>query len=54
MVCALGFLLLNTVAIDYFAEHTQKGERFAKTLERLGWDGLREKVEGAFYGNENA
>ena len=38
-------------AIDYFAEHAQKGERFAKTLERLGWDGLREKVEGAFYGN---
>lgn len=38
-------------AIDYFAEHAQKGERFAKTLERLGWDGLRETVEAAFYGN---
>ena len=38
-------------ALDYFAEHAQKGERFAKTLERLGWDGLREKVEAAFYGN---
>ena len=38
-------------ALDYFAEHAQKGERFAKTLERLGWDGLRETVEAAFYGN---
>lgn len=38
-------------AIDYFAEHANKGERFAKTLERLGWDGLREKVEAAYYGN---
>lgn len=38
-------------ALDYFAEHANKGERFAKTLERLGWDGLRERVEAAYHGD---
>ena len=40
---------VTDAALDYFAEYAQKGERFVKTLERLGWDGLREKVETAYY-----
>lgn len=31
-------------AIDYFAEHANKSERFALTLERIGWDDFKEKL----------
>ena len=41
---------VTDAAIDYFAENAQPGERFAKTLERLGWDELREKVKEAYHG----
>ena len=37
-------------AINFFAEHANPGERFAKTLDRVGWDSLREKVEEAYHG----
>lgn len=37
-------------AIDYFDEHANPGERFAKTLERLGWDEFTEKVQEAYHG----
>ena len=38
-------------ALNYFSEHANKGERFSKTLERLGWDGLRETLEAACRGD---
>lgn len=34
-------------AIDYFAEKANPGERFAKTLERLGWEDFTEKIRAA-------
>ena len=37
-------------AIDFFAENANPSERFAKTLERVGWDKLKEKVEEAYHG----
>ena len=37
-------------AIDYFSEHGKSGERFAKTLERLGWEEFTEKVKEAYHG----
>lgn len=37
-------------AIDFFDANGNAGERFAKTLERVGWDQLKEKVEKAYYG----
>lgn len=41
---------VSDAAINFFAEHANKGERFAKTLDRVGWDKLKEKVEEAYYG----
>lgn len=38
------------VAIDYFADHAQPSERFAKTLERVGWEEFTEKVKEAYHG----
>ncbi len=37
-------------AIDFFAENANPGERFAKTLDRVGWDELKESVEAAYHG----
>jgi dissimilatory sulfite reductase (desulfoviridin) alpha/beta subunit len=37
-------------AIDFFGDNAKPGERFAKTLERVGWDKLQEKVEAAYHG----
>ena len=37
-------------AIDFFAENAKPGERFAGTIERTGWDKLKEKVEAAYHG----
>jgi dissimilatory sulfite reductase (desulfoviridin) alpha/beta subunit len=37
-------------AIDFFGANAKPGERFAKTLERVGWDKLQEKVEAAYHG----
>ena len=37
-------------AIGFFDEYANPGERFAKTIERVGWDKLKEKVEAAYHG----
>lgn len=37
-------------AINFFADNAKPGERFAKTLDRVGWDQLKEKVEAAYHG----
>lgn len=37
-------------AIAFFAEHANKGERFRKTLERVGIDALKAKLEEAYHG----
>jgi dissimilatory sulfite reductase (desulfoviridin) alpha/beta subunit len=37
-------------AIDFFAQNANPGERFAKTLERVGWDKLQTVVEEAYHG----
>ncbi len=39
-------------AIDFFAENANSGERFAKTLDRVGWDKLSDKVQEAYHGAE--
>lgn len=36
--------------IDFFADNANPSERFAKTLERVGWDKLQQKVEEAYNG----
>ena len=43
-------LRVADAAIDFFAEFANPGERFAKTLDRVGWDKLKEKVEAAYHG----
>jgi dissimilatory sulfite reductase (desulfoviridin) alpha/beta subunit len=43
-------LRVADAAIDFFAENAKPGERFAKTLDRVGWDKLKEKVEVAYHG----
>lgn len=37
-------------AIEFFAENANPSERFAKTLERVGWNQLEEKVKEAYHG----
>lgn len=37
-------------AIEFFADNANPSERFAKTLERVGWDKLDEKVKEAYHG----
>ncbi len=37
-------------AIDFFDQNAVPSERFAKTLERVGWDKFKEKVEAAYHG----
>lgn len=32
-------------AIEFFKEHGKSGERFALTINRVGWDALKEKLE---------
>ena len=39
---------VTDAAIEYFAENAKPSERFRKTLERLGTDGLKEKVTEAY------
>ena len=43
---------VTDAAIEYFEENAKPSERFRKTLERLGSDGLKEKLKAA-YDNEN-
>ncbi len=37
-------------AIEFFDENANPSERFAKTIQRVGWDKLKEKVEAAYHG----
>lgn len=37
-------------AVEFFAKYANPGERFAKTLERVGWDKLEKKVKEAYDG----
>jgi dissimilatory sulfite reductase (desulfoviridin) alpha/beta subunit len=41
-------LRVADAAIDYFDENARPGERFAKTLQRLGWESFTEKVLAAY------
>mgnify|MGYP004611513311 CR=1 FL=1 len=41
---------VTDAAIEYFEENAKPSERFRKTLERLGEEGLKEKVQAAYNG----
>ena len=41
---------VTDAAIEYFEENAKPSERFRKTLERLGEEGLKEKVTAAYHG----
>ena len=41
---------VTDAAIEYFEENANPSERFRKTIERLGIDGLKEKVTKAYNG----
>ncbi len=41
---------LADAAIDFFDENANPGERFAKTLERVGWDQLENKFKEIYNG----
>ena len=41
---------VTDAAIEYFEENANPSERFRKTIERLGIDGLKEKVMAAYNG----
>ncbi|MGN0347009.1 MAG: 4Fe-4S binding protein [Lachnospiraceae bacterium] len=41
---------VTDAAIEYFEENAKPSERFRKTLERLGEEGLKEKVTAAYNG----
>lgn len=39
---------ITDAAIEYFEENAKASERFRKTLERLGTEGLKEKIQAAY------
>lgn len=41
---------VTDVTLEYFEKNAQKGERFVKTLERLGWEDFTNKVRDAYEG----
>lgn len=41
---------VTDAAIEYFEENAKPSERFRKTLERLGEEGLKEKIQAAYNG----
>ena len=41
---------VTDAAIEYFEKNAKPSERFRKTLERLGEEGLKEKVTAAYHG----
>lgn len=43
---------VTDAAIDFFAENANPGERFAVTLNRVGWEDFEQKVKEAYHGNE--
>lgn len=34
------------ITLDFFDTHAKQGERFAKTLDRVGWESLQTAIEG--------
>lgn len=42
-------LRVADAAIDFFDRNARPGERFAKTIERIGWDQLKAETEAALY-----
>lgn len=43
---------VTDAAIEYFEENAKPSERFRKTIERLGEEGLKEKVQAAYDGDQ--
>ena len=43
---------VTDAAVEFFTEHGQAGERFAKTIQRTGWDALQKKVKEAYDGGK--
>ncbi len=43
---------VTDAAIEYFEENAKPSERFRKTIDRLGEEGLKEKVQAAYDGNK--
>ena len=41
---------VTDAAIEYFEENAKPSERFRKTLERLGEEGLKEKIQASYNG----
>lgn len=41
---------VTDVTLEYFEKNAQKGERFVKTLERLGWEDFTNKVRDTYEG----
>ena len=44
-------LRVADAAIDYFDENALPGERFARTLERLGWEPFTQRIFEAWQGD---
>lgn len=43
---------VTDAAVDFFTEHGQAGERFAKTIQRTGWDALSRRLKEAYDGGK--
>lgn len=41
---------ITDAAIEFFADNAKPSERFAKTLDRVGWDKLKDAVNAAYEG----
>ncbi|MGI5931593.1 MAG: 4Fe-4S binding protein [Eubacterium sp.] len=41
---------ITDTAIEFFAQNAKPSERFAKCLERIGWDSFQEKIKEAYHG----
>ncbi|MBR1870573.1 MAG: 4Fe-4S binding protein [Kiritimatiellae bacterium] len=39
---------VTDAAIEFFARNANPGERFAKTLDRIGWDKFKKEIENAY------
>lgn len=42
---------ITDATIEFFKEHGKPGERFKYTLDRVGWDLFKKKVQEAYYGS---
>lgn len=45
---------VTDAAIAFFAKHAKPGERFAKTLARVGWDEFRKEIQDAYHDRRQA